>query len=323
METRASYVLVGAFVLALAAAGFGFVIWLSQVRFEEPVRYVIHFSGSVTGLAVGSPVRYRGVPVGSVSDISIDPQDIERIRVIVSLSPTAPIKTDTVANLGLQGITGVAFIQLSGGTKESAALTPAKGGALAEIPSRPSGIEELLDRAPELFERGIVMLERLSKLLDDKNLASVASTLDNLQSITQTIRGETGAVKTVVANTGEAAAALRQAAADIGRLVKSLETRADSLGDSATKLVADTDKTLADIRGAANAVNKTARTLDSLVVENRPPIRAFAGEGLNQLTQFVTEARTLVAALTRLSEEIERNPSRFFFGDRQQGFEAK
>ena len=84
METRASYVVVGTFVLALIAAAFGVVLFLTRTNFEDtPKTYMSYFTGSVTGLQVGSPVRYRGVPVGSVNDIRIDPSDVERVRVIM------------------------------------------------------------------------------------------------------------------------------------------------------------------------------------------------------------------------------------------------
>jgi phospholipid/cholesterol/gamma-HCH transport system substrate-binding protein len=98
METRASYILVGSFVLGLIGAAFVFVIWLAGARFEAaPTRYLVYFEGSVTGLAVASPVRYRGVPVGSVTDIRIDPENIARIRVTAEISAETPIKTDTEA----------------------------------------------------------------------------------------------------------------------------------------------------------------------------------------------------------------------------------
>ena len=122
METRASYILVGSFVLGLIGAAFAFVVWLASVEFEEaPTRYVVYFEGSVTGLSIASAVRYRGVPVGSVTDIRIDPENIERIRVTVEISAETPVKTDTEAMLHLQGITGIAFIHLSGCTQQSGA----------------------------------------------------------------------------------------------------------------------------------------------------------------------------------------------------------
>ncbi len=128
METRASYILVGTFVLLLIAGAFAFVIWLSKVEFDQrPARYVVYFTGSVSGLQVGGPVRYRGVPVGSVTDIRIDPKNVERIEVTLEVATRTPIKQDTFASLGLQGIIGAAYVQLSGGTQKSPALVAKKG----------------------------------------------------------------------------------------------------------------------------------------------------------------------------------------------------
>ncbi|MGB0576726.1 MAG: MlaD family protein [Alphaproteobacteria bacterium] len=111
METRASYLLVGSFVLVLTAALIAVVVWLGGKGLDQKnVRYASYFAGDVTGLGIGNAVRYRGVPVGSVVNIAIDPKNVERVRVIMEVDETTPIKTDTVAQLALQGITGVAFI---------------------------------------------------------------------------------------------------------------------------------------------------------------------------------------------------------------------
>src|SRR3546814_14465471 len=107
METRASYVAVGTFVLLLAAAFIVFVVWLGRVSFEEAAeRYVIYFTGPVTGLQQGSAVRVRGIPVGQVVDIRFDPDDIARVQVTVEVNEGTPIRADSAATLDIQGITG-------------------------------------------------------------------------------------------------------------------------------------------------------------------------------------------------------------------------
>ena len=118
METRANHVLVGSFVLALVAAAVVAALWLSKIELDRTqVRFLIYFQGNVTGLNIGSAVRYRGVPVGNVIDIRIDPENVERVRVLIEVTDDTPVKRDTIASLGIQGITGIAFIQLSGGTQ--------------------------------------------------------------------------------------------------------------------------------------------------------------------------------------------------------------
>ncbi len=125
METRANHFLVGLFVLSLTALLAFAGLWFARANLGE-AQSVYHtlFRGSVTGLSIGSTVRYRGVPVGTVTDIRIDPDNVERILVVLGLRPGTPVKTDTVASLQPQGITGLSFVQLTGGTQEAAQMLP-------------------------------------------------------------------------------------------------------------------------------------------------------------------------------------------------------
>ncbi len=128
METRANHLLVGSFVLLLIAGLVVFVVWLARFQFEaEFERYDILFEGRVTGLSVGSKVSLRGVPVGEVRDIGIDPDNVERVRVTIEVAAETPVREDTVASLEQQGITGVANILLSGGSQDSPPLVAAAG----------------------------------------------------------------------------------------------------------------------------------------------------------------------------------------------------
>lgn len=182
METRASYLLVGSFVLVLTAALIAVVVWLGGKGLDQKnVRYASYFAGDVTGLGIGNAVRYRGVPVGSVVNIAIDPKNVERVRVIMEVDETTPIKTDTVAQLALQGITGVAFIQLTGGTQNAAALArPADKRELPVIATRESAVQKILTRLPEIFEKVLSVADRIVLLFDEKNLGAVTKILENL-----------------------------------------------------------------------------------------------------------------------------------------------
>lgn len=317
METRASYVVVGTFVLALAAAAFGIVLFLTRASFEDaPKSYLSYFTGSVTGLQAGSPVRYRGVPVGTVTDIRIDPNDVERVRVVMEIVRNTPIKADTIATLGLQGLTGVAYIELTGGTRESAPLRPVGNAKIAVIASRASGIEQVLQKAPELLERAVTIAERLSLILDDRNLKSIADTLGNLSKLTGTLANSTGEIDQVLADSQKTFAALKEASENVARLTKGLNEKIDPL-------TADAGRVMKDVRKAIGSFNKVAIQLEAIVEENRDPLRDFSSGGLYELSQFIAEARVLISSLTRLSGQIERDPARFFFGDTQKGFEAK
>src|SRR3954465_14040426 len=123
METRASHVLVGSFVLAMLALVSIAVIWLGRSEFaRERVFYDIYFTGSVTGLNTGAPVRFSGVQIGRVDAIDIDPGNVERVRVTIQIDRPDVIREDAVASLELQGVTGLAFVQIVGMSKNSAPL---------------------------------------------------------------------------------------------------------------------------------------------------------------------------------------------------------
>ena len=243
METRASYVVVGSFVLALIAAAFGVVIFLTRTSFEDtPKTYMSYFTGSVTGLQIGSPVRYRGVPVGTVNDIRIDPTDVERVRVMMDIVHGTPIKTDTNSTLGLQGITGVAYIELTGGTRESEPLTALDDGQVPVIPSKKSGIQQVLASAPELLERAVAISERLALILDDRNVQSVSDTLANLSKLTGTLANSSGQIERLIADSQTTFTALREAADGVTELTGGLNSKIGPLATGAQDVVTDVQK---------------------------------------------------------------------------------
>lgn len=324
METRARYVLVGAFMLSLVGAAVGFVIWLARTDFEErPTPYVIYFRGSVTGLALGSSVRYRGVGVGSVTDIRIDPTNVERIKVTIEVAKGTPVKTDTVATLGLQGVTGLAFIQLEGGLHESRNLVPAAGERIAVIPSRASGIEQVLESAPELVQKAVILIERLGRVFDEANLRALSESLENVRTLTAALANRSDKLEAMLVDGSDAVRGLRAATENFGALSADLRKRTGPLTDDARLVMGDLRTTLIQVNRAVESVDSVSKQLSAIAVENRRSLHDFSSGGLYELSQFIAESRVLVANLTRLAAQIERNPARFFFGDTQKGFEAK
>src|SRR5947208_13678317 len=111
MNTAMHYFLTGLFSIGPSAAASLFFLWLANPGHRDDVIYRIHFAESVSGLALGDPVKFRGVDVGKVKTMGIDPADPRRVQVDVRLRKEAPVKTDTKATLKLKGITGVVFIE--------------------------------------------------------------------------------------------------------------------------------------------------------------------------------------------------------------------
>src|ERR1700704_900107 len=154
METDRQYFIEGLFVIGLAIAAAFFFVWLQSSGHRDDVHYRIHFTESVSGLALGDPVKFHGVNVGTVKAMALDIDDPRKVQVDVSLRKEAPVKTDTKASLKLKGITGVVFIELNGGAPKAqslAALTPE--GQIPEIASEKSSLTSALDQLPRILEK--------------------------------------------------------------------------------------------------------------------------------------------------------------------------
>lgn len=330
METRASYFLVGLFVLALMVGMFGFVVWLSRFEIkDENTYYYVYFRGAVTGLSVGSTVRYRGVPVGTVTQIELDAVNVEVVEVLLAIKKNTPIKTDTIASLQLQGITGLSFVQLSGGTRDAPLLEPRPGKRRAVIESRPSAIEQVFENAPELVAKIQTLATRATEVLSEENKNHVTAILRNIETFSGTLARSSDAIDGIVDNTAATLADLRNTAASLNQLATQLTALSAELGGDARQFFADTrqltrgaDRTIADVRKTAQAYEQLARDLNKIVGDSSGPMRDFTANGLYEFSNFVSEARTLVASLTRLAYQLERDPARFLFGDQQKGFEA-
>lgn len=168
MESDKHYFLEGLFVIGFSVAVALFFIWLSRSGNKDDVLYRINFSESVSGLSMGDPVKYLGVPVGTVKALAIDIGDPSRVQVDVSLQKDTPIKTDTKATLKLKGITGVFFIELSGSTakaKTLASATPA--GQVPEIPAGKSSLNTAMDELPRILKKFSAIEDQTKKVITE------------------------------------------------------------------------------------------------------------------------------------------------------------
>jgi len=324
MEIRASYLLVGAVVLALVAGLAAFSVWLVRADIDRRVEpYQIAFAGSVTGLQQGSQVRYRGVPVGRVTDIRIDPERVEWVLVTIEVERGTPIREDTVASLEMQGVTGIAFVQLRGGTQASPPLRAAAGAALPQIQSRRSTLERLFESTPDLLVRSLALVEQATALLDDRNLQALTKSLQNIETVTASLARHSDDVAGALAQAGGAAKSVAGASGEIGALARDLralsakvDAQFDGVGD-------EVSATLSETRQAAGTLQRAAGELEALVGGLRQPLGDFAGTGLYEFSQLMVETRQLIAALNRITKEFERDPAGFLLGSTQRGFEAE
>ena len=339
METRAHHLFIGAFVLVAVVGMLGFVAWLAKVDIDREFNaYHIFFEGSVTGLSAASRVLYRGIPVGTVREVVIDPDDSSRVRVTVELAANTPIREDSVATLELQGITGASLIQITGGSPDSPELLVQAGEELPMIRSRPLSFQQIFAGAPELLSQLVVLTTQAVDLLNEDNRRAVQTVLADASEVSRALASKSDSFGRILDNIEEATFEMREASAGVNDLVTTLEGSVVQLADStdATLSVArgalsgldqivvhDLRLALADARQTAQSVTETSRQLNDMVAENREPLGDFASEGLYELSGMISDMRVLMTGISRLADRLESDPTQFFFGSSEQGFDAE
>lgn len=168
METDRHYFLEGLFIIGIAVAAAFFSVWLVSSGQRDDVLYRIHFNESVTGMALGDPVKFHGVDVGSVKAVALDPADPRRVQVDVRLRKETPVKTDTKAILKLKGVTGVVYVELNGGAPAAKSLLDATPeGQIPEIASEKSSLTAAMDQLPKVIEQFSAIEKQTKKVVSD------------------------------------------------------------------------------------------------------------------------------------------------------------
>ena len=192
METKANYVLIGAFTIILIGALLLFGLWAAKYSSERTwQQYEVVFREAVTGLSVGSPVQYNGISVGSITKLSLAPNDPRQVIALIRVESTTPIKTDTRAKLAITSLTGPTIIQLSGGTPQAPALTSVDKREAPVIQTAPSALQNITDTANRI-------VERLDQVLSDRNVASIAATLQNLEVVSGSLASRDEGLQSLV-----------------------------------------------------------------------------------------------------------------------------
>lgn len=303
METRSNHVLVGGIVLAILAALVVFVVWLSRMTGEGQERYDIFFQQSVDGLAKGSAVSFSGVPVGQVESINLEPRNPEFVRVRIAVRDSTPVLQGTTATIQGVGFTGVSQIQLDGAVRGAQPIAcPEENPERAcpygapVIPTRPGALGQLLNTAPELLERVSNLTERLTQLLGDRNQASIAAILENVQDISRSIADRSPEIAAALADTRVAIQQTGQAAEEIGRLAATTDR----------VLAEETRPLLSDLRSTIRAAETSMQNLDAVIADARPGVQAFSTQTLPETGQLIRDLRATSDALRAVSERLEQ-----------------
>jgi phospholipid/cholesterol/gamma-HCH transport system substrate-binding protein len=298
MDEKVNYAAVGAFVIGLGAALIVAVLWLASggLGHRQVDLYQSLSNETVAGLSVDAPVKYRGVDVGKVKAITLVPDNPQQVRLLYEIDRGTPVKTDTAATLTTQGLTGTAYIELSGGSPKSPPLVASQAGDVPVIPTRPS----LSARLEQVLTRVLGNVDRTSHTLDgvftDENKKSLSTALSNVAALTQTLVERKGSIDAALRNADRTMANAAEASARLDATLGRIDKAADAFDAMSVQV----DATAA---GASHAI----ATVDS-------GAQRLTGETAAQLEKLMDDLSVLSASLRRLSEQTEHNPKSLLFG---------
>lgn len=252
METRANYLLIGAFTLAGLLGILGFVLWFARLQLDRQFAYYDVYFLEVSGLGPSSEVRFAGLPVGRVIDMQLAPGNPLPVRVRLEVTLDTPIRSDSIAALEVQGVTGVALVAVTAGSASSPLLREADPAAVPVIPSSRSALQTLTDEGPQIIERLGIVAEQLTQILGPENQDRVAMILNNVERSSGNLDKALDDVATATAAISEAATGIAAFGAQMEGLSQTAGTTLDRFGTAATQAEA----TLAAATGTLDRVNE-------------------------------------------------------------------
>lgn len=314
METRASHILVGGFVLTFLAGLIAFAIWIAKVDLDaEYTDYDIYFDGTVSGLYKRSIVYYSGIPVGDVRDITLAPNNPQKVRVWVRLNAEVPVNEGATARLEFQGLTGVAYIELKAGPQGGAPLLPKEGEERAVIGAEESAFQAVYENAPNLINEAIRAILQVQKLLSDDNISSVSKALQNTEKLTANLASGSESFDEIVAEARTLLSSLSETTEKISKLA---DAGNSLLEEDGGRLVQDAVETLASAKSLLDRI-------DRLVAANEDNVTQFVGTSLPEVSRMIIDLRSTAESLSRLMSKIERNPAEAILGGREKQYDLK
>ncbi|WPC05445.1 MlaD family protein [Pseudomonas benzenivorans] len=291
MEPRAHHVLIGLFTVLSLGAALLFALWLNKSTADQALSdYEVIFNETVSGLTQGSTVQYSGITVGEVARLDLDPEDPRRVRARIRVFSHTPIKQDTRARLSITGITGIAVIQLHGGTPQSPRL---HGDAKQppQIIAEPSPLARMMANGDDLLLTLTRLLERADRLFSEANIASATRTLQHLEQTAAGLAAQRDSL-------GQALQQIGAASQETAQLMRSANRLLD---DQGRQTLASTERLVASLA-------RSSESLEGLLADNREALDSGL-QGLGELGPAVEELRDTLTVLRAFSRRLEQDPA--------------
>ena len=295
MERQAHYALVGlaTFVLALILVVFAF--WFIQFDFNRSFgTYDVEFNTPVDGLTKGAEVHFNGIKVGEVTGLRLGNANTHQVIARVQLDSTTPIRVDSAASLEPQGITGLYYMQISPGSAKAPLLKHIPNGPPPVIHSVESALSKLLTGSGSVIENTYESLNRVNRLLSDRNIKTFSDSLDNLESLTAQLKDQ----QQLIDDTHEAVISAGQAADAVTQLAHSVN------GVASDKLPATMDQINAATQKLADAADHVTALADSI----KAPVDQVNQTTLPELQESLHNLNEASASVKSLVESVQASP---------------
>ena len=310
MESKVNYTAVGVFVVLLGALLGAMAWWLATGGKTAPTTpYLIYATDNVNGLRTDSNVLYRGVAVGKVASIAIDPANPALIRIRVDIDKSVPVRSDTVAQLSPLGVTGLSAVNLIGGASPRPLPTP-PGETMPVIPYRPSVFTQIEGGINDAAITLARISQRLDALLSPANLNAIHDTLANLQALSQTLADDRHDIDATLTSARQTSANLVGVSAQGEQLMhqsRQLVSRLDGITAQLSAL-------MPDIAAAATSVSRAGNGAAAFSAAGTEAMVRLQQRTLPEIDALARNLRQLGSQLGGLTESLKANPSQLLYG---------
>lgn len=277
METRANYVLIGLFTLAVIVGAFSFVYWFSNNSSGTTrISYRVVFQGPIAGLRTGAAVMFNGIRVGEVTSLGLDPKDPKQAIATISVDETTPVQVDSQVSLDFQGLTGIAALALKGGTLAAGPLLPKDGEDVPVLVADASATQDMAQSARDV-------LARLNHFLET-NEESLKNSIKNIENVTEAVARNTDKIENSIQSIQSFADALARNSERVDRIMAGID---NVIGGPEGK---------GEVPAAVRAIKTAADNLDK------------------RLDVLIQDGRRTLATIDRTINNFDKNPQRILFG---------
>lgn len=292
MQGKVSYTTVGIFVIALAAALIFAIAWLSAVGHGKLYHtYLVYVHEDVTGLNVESPVRFNGVKVGYVDNITLDRQNSQLVKITLRIEPEVQITTGTYAILNVQGLTGVVYVNLKSDMQQAPLLVALKGQQYPVIPSKPSFLMQLSTALPALTEEIQQLSANVADVLDKKNRVSIQESLHNIAVVSKTLSDNS------------------EKFTDTMESFRHTMENVSKASDSFPQTMDEINKTLHSVDQLSQKMGETSDTINGTMKNGQLILRNFSNQIMPNAQETLSNLAQASSSVRQLTEELQRDPS--------------